>query len=231
MEIGDSLEAPGNAKPKGRRLLAAIASAALAMLARAVTGVRPIWSGSGPSGRQRIYFANHASHGDFILLSACLPASERARTRAVAAADYWGKTRLRRFIAEDMLGSVLVHRAGTEPAQNPIAIMLDVLDKGDTLIIFPEGTRNMTEERLLRFRSGLYNLSIARPEVELVPCWIENMSRVLPKGQFLPVPLLCRVVFGAPIAVAENEDRRDFLNRAHAALLVLDPSTSRRSSR
>ena len=231
MEIGDSLEAPGNAKPKDRRLLAAIASAALAMLARAVTGVRPIWSGSGPSGRQRIYFANHASHGDFILLSACLPASERARTRAVAAADYWGKTRLRRFIAEDMLGSVLVHRAWTEPAQNPIAIMLDVLDKGDTLIIFPEGTRNMTEERLLRFRSGLYNLSIARPEVELVPCWIENMSRVLPKGQFLPVPLLCRVVFGAPIAVAENEDRRDFLNRAHAALLALDPSTSRRSSR
>ncbi|WP_353645847.1 lysophospholipid acyltransferase family protein [Mesorhizobium sp. WSM2239] len=201
------------------------------MLARAVTGVRPIWSGSAPSQRQRIYFANHASHGDFILLSASLPASERARTRAVAAADYWGKTRLRRFIAEDLLGSVLVHRAWTEPAQNPITIMLDVLGRGDSLIIFPEGTRNMTDEPLLRFRSGLYNLSIARPDVELVPCWIENMSRVLPKGQFLPVPLLCRVIFGAPIAVAENEDRRDFLNRAHAALLALDPSLSRRSSR
>jgi 1-acyl-sn-glycerol-3-phosphate acyltransferase len=231
MAARDSLETLGNAKPTGRRLLGAIASAALAVLARAVTGVRPIWSGSGPSERQRIYFANHASHGDFILLSACLSAPERARTRAVAAADYWGKTRLRRFIAEDMLGSVLVHRAWTEPAQNPIKIMLDVLDKGDSLIIFPEGTRNMSDEPLLRFRSGLYNLSIARPEVELVPCWIENMSRVLPKGQFLPVPLLCRVVFGAPIAVAENEDRRDFLNRAHAALLALDPSTSRRSSR
>jgi 1-acyl-sn-glycerol-3-phosphate acyltransferase len=231
MEIGDSLEAPGNAKPTDRRLLGAIASATLAMLARAVTGVRPIWSGSAPSQRQRIYFANHASHGDFILLSACLPASQRARTRAVAAADYWGRTGLRRFIAEDMLGSVLVHRAWTEPAQNPITIMLDVLDRGDSLIIFPEGTRNMTDEPLLRFRSGLYNLSIARPDVELVPCWIENMSRVLPKGQFLPVPLLCRVVFGAPIAVAENEDRREFLNRAHAALLGLDPSTSRRSSR
>jgi 1-acyl-sn-glycerol-3-phosphate acyltransferase len=229
MEVRD--ETPGNAKPAGRRLLGAIASAALAMLARVVTGVRPIWSGSGPSERQRIYFANHASHGDFILLSACLPASERARTRAVAAADYWGKTRLRRFIAEDMLGSVLVHRAWTEPALNPIAIMLDVLDRGDSLIIFPEGTRNMTDEPLLRFRSGLCNLSIARPDVELVPCWIENMSRVLPKGVFLPVPLLCRVIFGAPIAVAENEDRRDFLSRAHASLLALDPSTSRRSSR
>jgi 1-acyl-sn-glycerol-3-phosphate acyltransferase len=231
MAVRDRFETPGNTRPAGRRLLGAVASAALAMLARAVTGVRPIWSGSAPSQRQRIYFANHASHGDFILLSASLPASERARTRAVAAAGYWGKTRLRRFIAEDLLGSVLVHRAWTEPAQNPIAIMLDVLGRGDSLIIFPEGTRNMTDEPLLRFRSGLYNLSIARPDVELVPCWIENMSRVLPKGQFLPVPLLCRVIFGAPIAVAETEDRRDFLNRAHAALLALDPSLSRRSSR
>jgi 1-acyl-sn-glycerol-3-phosphate acyltransferase len=221
----------GAPRPAWKKHLGRVTSAALAMLARAVTGVRPIWSGSGPSRRQRIYFANHASHGDFILLSACLPASERARTRAVAAADYWGKSRLRRFIAEDMLSSVLIHRAWTEPAQNPVKIMLDVLDRGDSLIIFPEGTRNMTDEPLLRFRSGLYNLSIARPEVELVPCWIENMSRVLPKGQFLPVPLLCRVVFGAPIAVGENEDRRDFLNRAHAALLALDPSASRRSSR
>lgn len=139
MEVQDRFETPGDAKPKGRRLLGAIASAALAVLARAVTGVRPIWSGSGPSERQRIYFANHASHGDFILLSACLSAPERARTRAVAAADYWGKTRLRRFIAEDMLGSVLVHRAWTEPAQNPIKIMLDVLDKGDSSSSFRRG--------------------------------------------------------------------------------------------
>jgi 1-acyl-sn-glycerol-3-phosphate acyltransferase len=215
------------AKSAANRLLAAAASAGLVMLARAVTGVRPIWAGTAPSQHQRIYFANHASHGDFILLSACLSAHQRARTRAVAAADYWGKTGLRRFIAEDMLSSVLVHRAWTEPAQDPITIMLGVLDRGDSLIIFPEGTRNMTEERLLRFRSGLYNLSIARPDVELVPCWIENMSRVLPKGEFLPVPLLCRVVFGTPIAVGENEDRRDFLNRAHAALLALDPSARR----
>ncbi|MBA3446343.1 MAG: 1-acyl-sn-glycerol-3-phosphate acyltransferase [Pseudaminobacter sp.] len=206
-----------------RKLLGRATSGALAMLSRAVTGVRPIWSGSGPSHRQRIYFANHASHGDFILLSACLPANERVRTRAVAAADYWGKTRLRRFIAEDMLASVLVHRNWTEPAQNPIAIMLGVLDQGDSLIIFPEGTRNMGDEPLLRFRSGLYNLAVARPEVELIPCWIENMSRVLPKGQFLPVPLLCRVVFGAPVAVGDNEDRRAFLNRAHDALLALNP--------
>lgn len=198
--------------------------AVLALLAWLVTGVRPIWQGSGPSDRQRIYFANHASHGDFILLSSCLPPRERARTRAVAAADYWGKTRLRRFVAEDMLSSVLIERNWVEVAEHPLDVMNRVLEQGDSLIIFPEGTRNTDETvPLLRFRSGLYNLALAHPEIELVPCWIENMSRVLPKGQFLPVPLLCRVVFGAPLERQPDEDRHAFLARAHATLLSLNP--------
>jgi len=199
----------------------------LAAFAWIVTGVRPIWAGSVPSDRQRIYFANHASHGDFILITACLPPDERAHVHAVAAADYWGKTRLRRFIAEQLLGSVLIDRNWVEARQHPLKAMLDVLDQGDSLIIFPEGTRNMTGEPLLRFRSGLYNLTLERPGVELVPCWVENMSRVLPKGEFLPVPLLCRVVFGEPVALGEGEDRHTFLKRAHAALLALNPRPAR----
>jgi 1-acyl-sn-glycerol-3-phosphate acyltransferase len=211
------------------RRLRTATSVALSALAWAITGVRPIWNGSGPSERQRIYFANHASHGDFILLSACLPERERQHTRAVAAADYWGKSRLRRFVAEDLLSSVLINRGWTEPGQNPIQAMLDVLDQGYSLILFPEGTRNMTDEPLLGFRSGLFNLATARPHVELVPCWIENMSRVLPKGHFLPVPLLCRVVFGPPVALRDGEDRHDFLKRALAALLALRPRHQRES--
>jgi len=207
-------------------LLQTVTSVSLSALAWAVTGVRPIWSGSQPSDRQRIYFANHTSHGDFILLSACLSEKERAITRAIAAAEYWGKSRLRRFIAEDMLSSVLISRQWTSLEENPISVMLSALDQGHSLIIFPEGTRNMGDE-LLPFRSGLYNLSMARPDVELIPCWIENMSRVLPKGQFLPVPLLCRVVFGAPVSVAPGEERRAFLDRARAALLALNPRPAR----
>ena len=196
----------------------------LAGLARAITGVRPIWRGSGPSGKQRIYFANHASHGDFILLSSSLEAEERVRTRAVAGADYWNATKLRRAIATDILNTVLVERNWIERSEDPMSVMLRTLDQGYSLIFFPEGTRNMSEQPLLRFKSGLFNLATARPDVELVPCWIENMSRVLPKGAFLPVPLLCRVVFGAPVSVRENEERRDFLNRAQAALLELNPT-------
>ena len=204
-------------------LLQTVSSAALAGFSRAVTGVRPIWAGSAPYGRQRIYFANHASHGDFILLASCLRPEDRARTRAVAGADYWRKGRLRRFLSGYLLRTVLVERNWVERSQDPMAVMLDALERGESLIFFPEGTRNMTEEPLLRFRSGLYNLAFARPDVELVPCWIENMSRVLPKGAVLPVPLLCRVVFGAPVALAQGEDRKVFLDRARHALLSLAP--------
>ncbi|MBN9072655.1 MAG: 1-acyl-sn-glycerol-3-phosphate acyltransferase [Rhizobiales bacterium] len=210
------------------RFLRAVTSAGLAAFARVVTGVRPLWLGTTPSDRQRIYFANHASHGDFILLSACLPARERERTRAVAAADYWGKSRLRRFIAEDMLRSVLINRNFVERKEDPMAVMLGVLDQGDSLILFPEGTRNTTGMPIQPFKSGLYNLALARPDVELVPCYIENMSRVLPKGEFLPVPLLCRVVFGAPIAPGANEERHAFLSRARDTLAALDPRPGRR---
>jgi 1-acyl-sn-glycerol-3-phosphate acyltransferase len=208
-------------------LLRRAAAMVLAGVARAITGVRPIWQGCAPSKRQRIYFANHASHGDFILLSTCLLPEERERTRAVAGADYWRKNRIRHVLARDLLNTVLVERNWVEREQDPMVIMLDALKDGHSLIIFPEGTRNMTDEPLLRFRSGLYNLALARPDVELVPCWIENMSRVLPKGAFLPVPLLCRVIFGAPVELAPDEDRHAFLDSARQALLELNPEHQR----
>jgi 1-acyl-sn-glycerol-3-phosphate acyltransferase len=207
----------------GASLLQIVSGSVLAVFARAVTGVRPIWAGSAPNGRQRIYFANHASHGDFILVSTCLTPVERSRTAAVAGADYWDSGRVRRFISRRLLRTVLVERNWVERTADPMQVMIDALGTGQSLIFFPEGTRNMTEEPLLRFRSGLYNLAAARPDVELVPCWIENMSRVLPKGALLPIPLLCRVVFGEPVALSEGEDRKIFLDRARQALLALAP--------
>ena len=212
-------------------ILRRITTACLAGFARTVTGVRPIRLQALSPGRQRIYFANHCSHGDFILLMTCLHPAERMRTRAVAAADYWGRTKTRRFVAETLLSSVLIERQGNPNASDPLGAMRNVLDAGDSLILFPEGTRNLSDEPLQRFRSGLYNLALARPDVELVPAWIEKMSRVLPKGHFLPVALLCRVIFGHPIALDGGEERRAFLERAHGSLVALDPRQRREASR
>jgi 1-acyl-sn-glycerol-3-phosphate acyltransferase len=207
-------------------LAEAITSRLVTGFARLITGVRPDWRGCLPEASQRIYFANHASHGDFVLIWSVLPRELRDRTRPVAGADYWRIGRFRQFLSTQVFKAVLIERVkaeqtSTETTASPVEIMTAALDQGDSLIVFPEGTRNMTDEPLLPFKSGIYNLALARPDVELVPTWIDNLSRVLPKGAFLPLPLLCSVTFGEPIVLRENEDRLVFLARAQQALLSL----------
>jgi 1-acyl-sn-glycerol-3-phosphate acyltransferase len=204
-------------------VIARLLATAVTAFARALTGVRGNWAGCLPEPRPRIYFANHNSHGDFVLIWTVLPAALRQRTRPVAAADYWGRTKLHRFIAEQVFRAVLIEREGASRDSDPMAGLRAALDQGASLIFFPEGTRNTTERRLLPFKSGLYRLARARPDVELVPAWIDNLNRVLPKGALVPIPLLCTVTFGAPLGLADGEGSVPFRERSRAALLALAP--------
>jgi 1-acyl-sn-glycerol-3-phosphate acyltransferase len=205
------------------RLLAEVTGSAIILFARLVTAVRAIWAGIEPVAGQRVYFANHASNGDFILIWTVLPPALRRRTRPVAGLDYWLATPLRRFIGEKVFNAVLIDRRPEMRTEDPVEQMARALDEGASLILFPEGKRNQTDAPLLPFRSGLYNLSVRRPEVDLVPVWIENLNHVMPKGKVVPIPLLCTVTFGAPIRVEPDEERLAFLERAAAALLALRP--------
>jgi 1-acyl-sn-glycerol-3-phosphate acyltransferase len=188
--------------------------------ARIVTGARSYWIGCAAVSRTRIYYANHTSHGDFVLLWAVLPPALRECTRPVAAADYWNAGAIRRYLIHRVFRGVLVERGGDPRAKDPLVPVLAVLDAGESVIIFPEGTRNLGEQ-MLPFKSGIYHLARQRREVELIPVWIENLNRVMPKGQFLPVPLLCSVRFGAPIRLQDGEDKVAFLTRARQAILDL----------
>lgn len=205
-------------------MLDRLAGTAVMAFARLITGVRAEWRGAPPQPTQRIYYANHASHGDFVLIWTVLPPALRSLTRPVAGADYWSKGAIRRFIGTSVFNAVLIERERENRRQDPIAVMTAALDAGASLILFPEGTRNTSEAPLLPFKGGLYQLAGARPRVELVPVWIDNISRVMPKGELLPIPLLCSITFGAPLHLAEGEPRDTFLARARAALLALAPA-------
>lgn len=205
-------------------MIAPLLAGAVTGIARLVTGVRGNWLGCLPEPTPRIYFANHRSHGDFVLIWTVLPPSLRQRTRPVAAADYWGRGGLRGFIGEAVFHAVLVEREAATRDNDPVAPLAAVLDAGASLILFPEGTRNTGEAPLLPFKSGLYRLAHTRPKVELVPVWIDNLTRVLPKGEFVPVPLLCTVTFGAPLRLLEGEGSMPFRERSREALLALAPS-------
>ncbi|WP_354682325.1 lysophospholipid acyltransferase family protein [Cupriavidus necator] len=207
--------------------LARATARAIIVFARLLTGMRANWRGCIPAAVQRVYFANHSSHGDFVLIWGCLPPDLRPLTRPVAGADYWERSPLRRFIGRDVFRALLIDRirshAGNDSGSDPIALMRGALEGGDSLILFPEGTRNTTDARLLPFKSGIFHLARACPEVEFVPVWIDNLNRVMPKGEIVPVPLLCTVTFGQPVLLADGEDKEGFLSRCRDGLLGLAP--------
>ena len=189
-------------------------------LVRTLVGAYPHWVGSAPSANQRIYFANHTSHLDTVVLWAALPGSLCANTRPVAAKDYWGTGGLRTQIARDELNVVMIDRAREDREADPLDPLRDALEHGFSLIIFPEGTRS-AQPLPGPFKSGLYHLAVEFPQVELIPVYIENLHRSMPKGALLPVPIICTVRFGAPIALRAGETKEQFLERARDAVIAL----------
>jgi len=185
--------------------------------------VQTRWIDCPAEARQRLYFANHTSHLDFVALWSALPEPVRTRTRPVAAREYWERNKLRSYLANRVFQSVLVARPNGHVLSDGRAILsplLEELEKGSSLILFPEGTRGNGDE-VGEFKGGLYHLCQSKPGLEAVPVYLENLNRILPKGEFLPLPLVSRVTFGPPIWPAADEQKSEFLDRARLALCRL----------
>jgi 1-acyl-sn-glycerol-3-phosphate acyltransferase len=198
------------------------AGLALAFLARLITGAQGHWRGSPPKAEQRIYFANHQSHFDWVLIWAALPRDLRAATRPIAARDYWTSGAFKHWLTREVFNAVYVSRVRSED-EDPLEPLVQALSNGDSLVIFPEGTRSNKGEPQ-PFKSGLYHLAEQFPNVPLIPAWIDNVQRVMPKGEVVPVPILCSVTFGEPLRFDPREDKRAFLDRARAAVVALEPA-------
>jgi len=200
--------------------LAHFAGLALSFVARLITGAQGHWYGCPPKAEQRIYFANHQSHFDWVLIWAALPSDLRASTRPIAARDYWTAGAFKHWLTREVFNAVYVNRQRTDD-QDPLEPLVEALRHGDSLVIFPEGTRG-NKGVPQPFKSGLYHLAEQFPEVQLIPTWIDNVQRVMPKGEVVPVPILCSVTFGTPMQLEPGEDKRAFLERARAAVMALD---------
>ena len=200
-------------------MLATLMSYGLLGVVRLLTGSQARWWGCPPKAEQRIYFANHQSHADLVMIWAALPKELRSRTRAIAARDYWTKTPFRQWLTTAVFNVIYVSRERTAD-EDPLEPLIEALHHGDSIILFPEGTRGHQEEPQA-FKAGLYNLALKFPHIELIPAWINNVQRVMPKGEVVPVPVLCSVTFGAPVHVLPGEERRAFLDRARHAVIAL----------
>ena len=199
-------------------------SRTLAFVARLISGATARWTAPLESGRQRVFFANHTSHLDFIVIWSALPPQMRANTRPVAGSDYWGKGAIRRYLASKVFNAILIERptagTGVSTAAQSIETIAAGMGNHYNIIVFPEGTRSLTGE-VLPFKSGLFHLCRLKPDLELVPVFLANMNRILPKGEVLPVPLIGRVIVGAPLRFDPTEDKQAFLVRAREAMLAL----------
>ncbi len=191
-------------------------------MTRLITGTHSTWVDCRPeTDSVRVYFANHGSHLDFAALWAALPEGIRRKTRPVAARDYWGRNHFTRTVI-GLFNGLLIAREGITRKDNPVEQMAVAMQGGDSLILFPEGTRSR-DGTMGEFKSGLYHLATRMPDVEFVPVYLQNLNRILPKGHLLPIPLISSVVFGAPLAIRPGEAKQVFLHRARDAVLNLMP--------
>jgi 1-acyl-sn-glycerol-3-phosphate acyltransferase len=201
-------------------LLNTAAKNTLILASRLLSGATVLWYDSQPDSCQRVYFANHTSHLDALVIWSALPSNIREKTRMVAAQDYWDAGPVRRYISRTLLNAVLIERENVSIKKTPIKVMMDEMQDEYSLILFPEGGRSQ-DGNLGEFKSGLYHLCKKRPDLELIPVYLNNLNGILPRGKTLPVPMLSRVIFGPPLWLELDEKKDSFLDRARRAVLKL----------
>lgn len=161
-----------------------------------------------PSAGPAILVANHNSHLDTLVLMSLFPQALIPCVHPVAAADYFFRNRWLKAFALRIVGIVPIDRRPAARDSDALAPLLNALDQGKILILFPEGTRGQPEQRE-KFKSGVAHLLSKRPDVPVTPVFFNGLGKCLPKGEVVLVPFFVDV-FIAP-AIAWNGSRLGFM--------------------
>lgn len=156
--------------------------------------------------KQFIIVANHNSHLDTMAIMASLPGKIIHKVKPVAAADYFGRTRLQAAFSKYFINALLINRKRDKnnPSTDPIAIMLKSLEDGYSLILFPEGTRG-EPEKLQPLKPGIALLLTKLPHIPYVPAFLKGLGRIMPKGDNLLVPYNSSLRFGNPVRITSSD--------------------------
>lgn len=172
-----------------------------------------------PKDGPAILAANHNSHLDTMVLMTLLGSKLLPRVRPVAAADYFLRGKLMAWFATRIVGILPLSRHGARRGEDPFAACHAALQRGDILILFPEGSRGEPEQ-LTRFKTGIARLAEAHPEVPVIPVLLHGLGKALPKGEALLVPFFCDVYVGEPLPLWTGE-RAAYMKSMEQAFQVL----------
>lgn len=164
---------------------------------RVIVGVKYINIEALKKHHQFIIVSNHNSHVDAMALMSALSSYQLIKTHPVAAGDYFGKSPFKAFITRLFTNALLIRRSKISNGENPIQMMNESLEKGDSLILFPEGSRG-EPQKMQQFKKGIGLILQKHPNIAYIPVYMTGMGRILPKGERLLVPFDSYVVFGEP---------------------------------
>lgn len=151
-----------------------------------------------------IIAANHTSHLDTLVLMSLYPLKQLHRVRPIAAADYFHKNRWIKWFATYCIDIIPLTRNEIKAPNELFSGCYEALDHGDIVILFPEGTRSSTEDRIFKLKRGIHYLATRYDNVPVYPVILRGLGKALPKGEALFVPFNCDVVVGDALILDEN---------------------------
>lgn len=166
-----------------------------------------------------ILIANHSSHMDTVSLLNLIPLKSLRKVKPVAAADYFAKNTLIAWLSDTFMNILPIDRAKITKENNPIKLMGDVLKNNQSIIVFPEGTRSLDGE-FNQFKTGVARLIIQNPDIPIVPCYLTNMYKAMPKGELLPIPFICDIYIGESFLV-QGDDIQEITELLKAKIVEL----------